>query len=130
MRTCLRYIDFEDAVYINKQVMKSGKIGMLSLGNLRFCLEPARSVAETGINETDLTLKAAHLIFCIIRNHPFLDGNKRTAFQCAYIFLQLNHYTLHGIAPEEATGVLSRIAAGKQTLTDVQSWVRKHLRPL
>jgi death on curing protein len=126
----LRYVDFEDAAYINKQVMKSDKIGMLGLGNLRFCLERARSVAETGIKESDLTLKAAHLIFCIIRNHPFLDGNKRTAFQCAYIFLQLNDYTLHGIAPDEATGVLSSIAAGEQNLTDVQSWVRKHLTPL
>jgi death on curing protein len=126
----LRYIDFEDAAYINKQVMKSDKIGVLSLGNLGFCLEQVRSVAETGIKESDLTLKAAHLIFCIIRNHPFLDGNKRTAFQCGYIFLQLNDYTLHGIAPDEATEVLSSITAGKQTLTDVQSWVRTHLRPL
>jgi hypothetical protein len=52
----LRYIDL-DATYINKQVMKSDKIGMLSLGNLRFCLEQARSIAETGIEESDLTLR-------------------------------------------------------------------------
>ncbi len=126
----MRYIDFEDAVYINKQVLKSSKVGTLSSGNLRFCLEAARSTTETENKESDVTLKAAQLILCIIRNHPFLDGNKRTAFQCAYIFLQLNDYTLHGIAPAEAIEVLSNVAAGKATLTSVQSWVRKHLRPL
>ena len=126
----MRSIDFEDAVYINKQVLKSSKIGMMGSGNLRFCLEGAKSATETGSKESDVTLKAAHLILCIIRNHPFLDGNKRTAFQCAYIFLQLNDYTLHGIAPAEATEVLSNVADGKATLTNLQSWVRKHLRPL
>ncbi len=126
----MRYIDFEDAVYINKQVLKSSKVGMLSSGNLRFCLEAARSATEMGNKESDASLEAAQLILCIIRNHPFLDGNKRTAFQCAYIFLQLNDYTLHGIAPEEAIEVLSNVADGKATLSGVQSWVRKHLRPL
>ncbi|HSH10015.1 MAG TPA: type II toxin-antitoxin system death-on-curing family toxin, partial [Oceanipulchritudo sp.] len=47
----------------------------------------------------------------IVRNHPFLDGKKRTGFMAAYIFLGMNGYRLQ--APEEEAVILTRdLAAG------------------
>ena len=55
---------------------------------------------------------AAAYAFGIVRNHPFLDGNKRIGFMSAYTFLGINGYELQ--APEEETVIMTRdLAAGK-----------------
>ena len=56
---------------------------MLSSGSLRFCLGQAESkgAARSMSDFKVIAVKAEQLLYCIIRNHPFLDGNKRTAYE-------------------------------------------------
>lgn len=59
----------------------------------------------------------------IIRNHPFIDGNKRTGFMTAFVFLARNGEQL--IASEvEATYMVTALAAGELTEDEFTNWLR------
>ena len=61
----------------------------------------------------------------LVRNHPFIDGNTRTAFMIAYAFLSRNGNEL--TAPEaEATAIILDLACRKITEEDLAAWLRKN----
>jgi death on curing protein len=91
-------------------------------------LESVKDIPESVADS--VAMKAAHLIYCLIRNHPFLDGNKRTAFNIAYIFAKLNGFELAGITPEEALTILTAVAEGETSEARLLAWVKKHLRKI
>ena len=65
----------------------------------------------------------------IVRNHPFIDGNKRTAFLAAYVFLGLNGLDLTADEAEAAAAMLS-LASGDIREDAFAEWLRKHTRAL
>jgi len=66
---------------------------------------------------------AAAYAYGIVRNHPFIDGNKRTGFLAAYVFLYLNGWEL--MAPEaEAVAAVLALAAGEMQETGFSEWVK------
>lgn len=60
---------------------------------------------------------AAACIFAIVRNHPFVDGNKRTAFVCGALFLELNGFTVTASEPNTVV-TMEAVAAG--TIDELQ----------
>ena len=77
---------------------------------------------------TDLARFAADYAFGIARNHPFRDGNKRTAFLAAVIFLGLNDLTFDA-TDEEVVQTMLRVAAGELEEDSIASWFRSHTQP-
>ena len=74
----------------------------------------------------DLARLAASYAFGIARNHPFQDGNKRTALLVMYTFLGLNGK--HFNAPEpEAVKMFLLLAAGDLTEEALAEWIRGHI---
>ncbi|HVZ46642.1 MAG TPA: type II toxin-antitoxin system death-on-curing family toxin [Ramlibacter sp.] len=73
--------------------------------------------------EPDFADLAAAYGFGLSRNHPFVDGNKRTAFVATELFLSLNGYVL---AAEDSDAVLTMlaVAAGDITEAEFASWIR------
>jgi len=62
----------------------------------------------------------------ILRNHPFIDGNKRTAFLTGYVFLRKNKKEL--VASEaEATQMILSLASKKLSETEFVTWLKKHV---
>jgi death on curing protein len=76
-----------------------------------------------------LVSKAAFILFQIISSHPFIDGNKRTAYGTTDVFLRLNGYYIR-VEPEEALEFIVAIAAGKSDELTVRKWLRQHLKKL
>lgn len=75
-------------------------------------------------NADSFTLAAAYA-FGLAKNHPFADGNKRTAFMAAYIFLHRNGYRFN--APEaEVVVTVTALAAGEITEQDFAVWLEKN----
>ncbi len=68
---------------------------------------------------------AAAYAFGIARNHPFVDGNKRTAFTTAAVFLRLNGYRLSATETEAADTFLA-LAAGALEEEALAEWFRGH----
>lgn len=69
--------------------------------------------------------KAARLGFGIIKNHPFVDGNKRTGVHTMLVFLVLNQVELQYSQKELYTIVLE-VAEGKQSYDDLFHWIIEH----
>jgi death-on-curing protein len=90
----------------------------LSRPRNRFAYEP----------EWNLCDLAASYGFGIARNHPFVDGNKRVAFQAMYVFLGLNGLRID--APEEeVVGLMLALASGELDESELASWLRGHTSP-
>jgi len=71
---------------------------------------------------------AAAYLFHVVRNHPFVDGNKRTALMCALVFLGLNGYRLEADGEalyEQVVGA----AAGRVDKADLTVFLRTHSSP-
>jgi len=76
---------------------------------------------------SDLVDMAAQYTAGIIRNHPFVDGNKRTGFVVGIVFLEVNEYAF--TAPEqEATAAVSQLAAGELNETEYAAWLRANVK--
>lgn len=76
--------------------------------------------------ETDLALVAAAYAFGIARNHPFVDGNKRTAFLAAYTFLGLNGLDFDA-TDEEIVVMTLALAGGEADEDGYAAWIRDRL---
>ena len=80
-------------------------------------------------NDADDAVLAAAYLFGIAKNHPFVDGNKRTAFMAAYAFLGINGFDLDAVEPDVVITVES-VAAGKLTEAKLARWFRERITPL
>lgn len=78
--------------------------------------------------ETDIPRLAAAYAFGIARNHPFADGNKRTAFLAIGLFLSLNGLRL-ATDQLDATRAILALAAGESTEEELAQWIRGAARP-
>jgi death-on-curing protein len=69
--------------------------------------------------------QAAAYLFHLVKNHPFVDGNKRTGLMAMLVFLGLNGRRLE--APDDdLTDLVMGVAAGRLTKADVAVFVRRH----
>lgn len=75
-----------------------------------------------------LPAMAAAYLFHICRNHPFVDGNKRTALASAEIFLLLNGYTLAADDAELETLTMG-VASGSISKEEVVTFFSRHAQP-
>jgi death-on-curing protein len=77
--------------------------------------------------EKDIFSMASALATGIIKNYPFLDGNKRTGFMSAYLFLEVNG----NVFDEDETAVVEKtlaLAAGAVSEVDYAVWLRESCR--
>ncbi len=77
-------------------------------------------------SEADLCALAAAYAYGVARNHPFVDGNKRTAWVLARLFLVLNDVKID-FAPEEAIHMVLALASGSLAEAEVAEWFRARL---
>ena len=104
-----------------------GPDGVRDLGLLESAL--ARPINKFAYGEADFAALAAAYGFGIAKNHPFVDGNKRTALASMIVFLGLNQLELD--APQEAaTAIVLSLAAGETTEEILARWIAAHIRAL
>ncbi|QQS13578.1 MAG: type II toxin-antitoxin system death-on-curing family toxin [Rhodospirillales bacterium] len=103
-----------------------GGTGLRDAGLLESALAKPMPLATYG--DPDAAALAAAYAFGVTRNHPFVDGNKRTAFVAAYAFLAHN---AHDLDATEVDAVLAftELAAGRIDEETLGAWYRKHIRP-
>lgn len=77
----------------------------------------------------DLATLAAAYAFGLVRNHAFVDGNKRAAFMAAYVFIGLNGQDLEAAEPDVVT-TMENVASGRLSEKELGAWIRAKLRPV
>lgn len=116
-------IDVALAVHDRQLAEHGGLPGIRDSGMLESAL--ARPVNQWAYGEDELPRLAAAYAFGIARNHPFGDGNKRTAWVLARLFLRLNGAALTFTAQEAIDTVLA-LAAGELSEEELADWFRAH----
>ena len=103
-----------------------GSPGLRDPGLLDSALARARNLQTYG--RPDICDMAAAYAAGIIRNHPFVDGNKRTGFMSAYLFMAENGLQLR--APEvEVVQTVTLLAASEIDEAEFAAWLREHGEP-
>lgn len=104
-----------------------GSAGIRDAGLLSSALARPRNKRAYGASATLFDLAAAHGV-AIVKNHPFIDGNKRVSLMVMYVFLEINGYRLN--APEvEAVDVMLRLAAGEPDEKGLSGWLKANCAP-
>jgi death-on-curing protein len=113
------------AIHDEQLAEHGGSAGVRDEGLLESAL--ARPLTRAGYGEPDLSELAAVYAIGLVRNHPFIDGNKRTGFAALFMFLALNGADFE--PPEvDATIAVLRLASGDLNDDDFIAWVRSHTR--
>ncbi|CAN5844310.1 type II toxin-antitoxin system death-on-curing family toxin [soil metagenome] len=102
-----------------------GSPGIRDEGLLESALERPRNRWHYDTTADLPTLTAAYG-FGIARNHPFIDGNKRVAFQAMYVFLGLNGFRIVADEPE-VVALMLEVAAGRRDEISLADWLRTHI---
>ncbi len=89
-----------------------GRLGVRDMDLLKSALAMPEATFGGEFLHEDIYEMAAAYAFHICRNHPFMDGNKRTALACALVFLELNERSVRDPAGE-LYGAMIDLAAGK-----------------
>ena len=118
-----------ERLYSKIIAMTGGEHGYLNNSNLEYLLDTVKDVGERLHRKQALTKKAAFLLYHIITLHPFVNGNKRTAYELVKLFLRLNGYQIDS-DPGEAYQFLLDVASGKVSAADVDKWVAMNLTEL
>jgi len=107
-------------------VAGGGSSAIRDLGALESALaQPRASFDDVELYPT-LVDKAAALGFSLIRNHPFVDGNKRIGHAALEVFLVLNGHQLDATV-DDAERVILGVAAGTMGREEFARWIREHL---
>lgn len=69
--------------------------------------------------------KAAQLCYGIANNHPFTDGNKRTALHSMYVYLIINGYDITA-TQQDVENLIINVAAGNMTNVELAYWLEKN----
>lgn len=121
-----RWLDSAVALAIHDRQLAEhgGGTGVRDAGMLESAL--ARPINAWAYGVDDHAALAAAYAFGVARNHPFVDGNKRTAWVLARMFLALNGAELR-FEPADAVRTMLALAAGELGEDELADWFRQRL---
>jgi death-on-curing protein len=125
----VKYLTAEQVLFIHSRLIDEtgGSHGIRDVGLLQSAI--AKPMATFGGEDlySDIFQKAAALMESLIKNHPFIDGNKRTAISSTGIFLRINGYSLE-TSQKELEDFTLNMATGKASLDDAAKWFKQYAK--
>lgn len=126
----MEYVRVEEVLALHADIkgipVHSARDHVHRLEVLESALERARNAAA--YEGADLTHQAASLLWGLVRSHPFVDGNKRTAIVVTRLFLELNGQLLD-MSEDEKFDLVIGIANGKLTAEETALALRGRIQP-
>lgn len=109
------------AIHDEQLLVHGGPSGIRDMGALESALDRPRN--KWPYEQAELPELAAAYAYAIAKNHPFVDGNKRTALLALYTFLGINGIDF--VVPEaDATAMILSLAAGEVGEEGLTRWIR------
>ena len=119
--------EFVEALHIEQLRLHGGASGLRDEGMLESALyRPQQKEAYGNPDPSEL---AAAYLFGIVKNHPFVDGNKRTGLAAADLFLYFNGFSLEA-AEEDLIQFVLMVAAGEIDEEGAAAFFRDHIEPI
>lgn len=124
-----RYVNIDEVYFIHQKIIKRAgtKAAIRDFALLHSAVE--RPKATYGGQDLYPTLfaKAASLLQSLCLNHPFTDGNKRTAWVSTKRLLKINGYHLRS-KKQNAANFMVYVDNSKPSVQEISSWLKKHSR--
>jgi death-on-curing protein len=117
------------ALHLDQLKAFGGLAGVRDRGLLLSALGRARNAWAYSSPKPDAIRLAASYIYGLAKNHPFLDGNKRTSLVVGLTFLRRNGWDLRATQAERAQAILD-VAAGALDESALDAWLRRHAFPI
>lgn len=126
----VKYISLDEVIWLHERVIarSGGGAGIRDRGSLDACLNQPRMTFGGQDLYPSLPDKAAALAFSLVRNHPFVDGNKRIGFASLEVFLKRNGHELE-IEVDDGEVTFLALAAGELSREQLVEWITQHLVP-
>jgi death-on-curing protein len=121
-------IELVEAIHDRQIAEHGGGAGMRDRTLLESALARPLQLHAYGGDAVDEPALAAAYGFGIARNHPFADGNKRTAYVAMRLFLRINGWDLVA-EPSERYRIMIQLAAGEVSEDELVAWLRANTRP-
>jgi death-on-curing protein len=123
----IRYLSVEEILRLHFQIMEDfgGSHGVRDEGRLRSVVDAPKQEVFGEEQYPTIYEKAAVYLRNIIGDHPFSDGNKRTALTVCGIFLVRNGRSLSA-SPKDLESFTVKVATDHLTVTDIAGWLESH----
>jgi death on curing protein len=112
------------AMHLRQLSEHGGGAGLRDVGLLESAVQ--RPINKSQYETPDLSELAASYAFGIARNHPFIDGNKRTALVASFTFLYLNGYRVNTTQVENVRVFLA-LASGTLSESQLAEWFKSNI---
>jgi death on curing protein len=121
------YLTAEQVLFLHSRLISDtgGMHGVRDLSMLLSALGRPQASYDGVDLYPDIFKKAAALMDSLVRNHPFVDGNKRTAISAAGIFLLQNGYTFK-VGNQEMVNFTLACAQSMKSLEQISAWFKEH----
>lgn len=123
----LKFLTVTRVLAIHDQMVKrfGGMGGLRDLGLVESAVARPQSTFDGEYLYKNIFDQAAALLQSLLKNHPFVDGNKRTALTSAAIFLKQNGVNLKNSHKEEVEFAV-RVDNKNLTLEEISEWLKNH----
>lgn len=123
----MHFLALADILLLHKRLIEEtgGSAGLRDIAALESALAQPQMTFDGEALYPDVTEKASTLMFSLVLNHPFVDGNKRVGFAAAELFLWLNGFEL-SINVDEAEEIVLSLASGNLERDVLALWIRQH----
>jgi death-on-curing protein len=124
-----QFLTLEEVITLQQRLVETfgGSAGVRDIGLLQSALAmPTASVGGEFLHSTFAEMAAAYL-FHLVKNHPFIDGNKRLGAAAARVFLLMNGAQFDPTEKEYGDLTLN-VASGKLGKNDVITFLQQHVR--
>jgi death-on-curing protein len=127
----MRYLRLGEVLELHRRLIATsgGSPGLRDLRLLEGSLSQLRQTFSGADLYPTLIEKAAVLGFSLIKNHPFIDGNKRVGHAALEVMLMLNGYELTA-SKESTEAVVLAVASGTLDRQAWTEWVKEQIKPL
>jgi len=128
----MKYLTLEEVLYLHDYAIHryGGSYGIANMGQLQSALNAPKQTMFGEELYPDIFAKAAILVYSLVKNHPFVDGNKRTALYALLRFLEMNGLTVKVAQNDDLYQFTIDIATSRLGKEQIETWLREHVVPL
>ena len=125
------YLTVDEVLALHKYAIRryGGSYGVASMERLESALNTPKQTMFGDELYPDIFARAAILAYLLVQNHPFVDGNKRTALYAMLRFLETNGFVVTVTSNDELYQFTIDIATSALDKEQIEEWLRTHTVP-